>query len=136
MNKSILLIAGLWFTTLSSMASADLIQVDNDKLKSLLAEGVPVVDVRRADEWKETGVVAESHLITFFDKQGSYKPQKWLAALSAVVNPEEPFVIICHSGARSGTVGKWLGKQFDTVYNVESGIASWIKAGNAVTSMP
>jgi len=113
-----------------SVASADLIDIDNEKLQSLIDEGVPVIDVRRLDEWKHTGVVKDSHLLTFFDEKGNYDAQKWLSEMSEVINPEEPFVLICHSGARSSAVGKWLGEQFGTVYNAKAGIMSWIDQDN------
>ena len=115
---------------IASVASADLIDIDNKKLRSLIDEGVPVIDVRRLDEWNETGVIKDSHLMTFFDREGNYDAQKWFDELSESINPEEPFVLICHSGARSLSVGKWLGQQFDTVYNAKAGIVSWIEDDN------
>ena len=56
------LIASFWFTP----AFADRIDIDNNKLKGLIDEGGPVVDVRHLDEWKTTGVIDGSHLLTFF----------------------------------------------------------------------
>jgi len=49
----ILLVAPLWATS----AFADRIDIDNEKLQTLIDEGVPVVDVRRLDEWKSTGII-------------------------------------------------------------------------------
>jgi len=123
---SLALIAPLWITP----AFADRIDIDNEKLQSLIEEGVPVVDVRRLDEWKNTGVIDGSHLLTFFDEKGNYDPKKWMSELSELLNPEEPFVLICQSGARSFNVSDWLGKNFDTVYNVQKGIGHWISRSN------
>ena len=92
----------LSFVTLCSLvfvpvASADLIDIDNEKLQSLIDEGIPVVDVRRLDEWTATGVIKDSHLITFFDEKGNYDAKKWFSALSEVINPEEPFVAVSYT---------------------------------------
>ena len=129
---SLALIAPLWITP----AFADRIDIDNEKLQSLIEEGVPVVDVRRLDEWKNTGVIDGSHLLTFFDEKGNYDPKKWMSELSELLNPEEPFVLICQSGARSFNVSDWLGKNFDTVYNVQKGIGHWISEGNETVAAP
>ncbi len=126
------LVAPLWLTP----AFADRIDIDNAKLKGLIDAGVPVVDVRRIDEWKSTGVIDGSHLLTFFDAKGNYDPKKWLGDLSELINPEEPFVLICQSGARSFNVSDWLGKNFETVYNHQRGIGHWIKEGNKTVSAP
>jgi len=126
------LIASFWFTPVF----ADRIDIDNDKLKGLIDEGVPVVDVRRLDEWKTTGVIDGSHLLTFFDEKGNYDAKKWLGELSELINPEEPFVLICQSGVRSFNVSDWLGKNFETVYNHRNGIGHWIKDGNKTVSVP
>lgn len=111
-------------------AAAELIDIDNHKLKALIAEGVPVIDLRRADEWTRTGVIDGSHLMTFFDKAGRYDAEKWKSVLDSKVSMDKPVILICHSGVRTSIVGKWLSGQMDTVYNVEKGIASWLKSGN------
>ena len=134
MKYLIMLFAGLILLTSANTSQADLTDIDNKQLQSLLDEGVPIVDVRRKDEWQATGVIAGSHLLTFFDEQGRYDANAWLGNLSEVINPEEPFILICHAGMRSLSVGKWLGKNYDTVYNVENGIAHWIKDGLEVGS--
>lgn len=126
------LITSLWITP----AFADRIDIDNAKLKGLIDEGVPVIDVRRLDEWKSTGVIDGSHLLTFFDEKGNYDSGKWLGELSELINTEEPFVLICQSGARSFSVSDWLGKNFDTVYNVQKGIGHWITEGNETVVAP
>ena len=112
------------------LAAADMIDIDNQKLKELMEQGVPVIDVRRADEWSNTGVIEGSHLITFFDKAGKYDAEKWKTALSSKIDAKEPVILICHSGVRTSIIGKWLSEQVETVYNVDEGIVSWLKDGN------
>ena len=112
------------------LAAADMIDIDNQKLKQLMGQGVPVIDVRRAEEWSNTGVIEGSHLITFFDKAGSYDAEKWKTTLSSRIDTKEPVILICHSGVRTSIIGKWLSEQVETVYNVDEGIVSWLKDGN------
>ena len=51
---------------------AEVTRIDNMALERLRARGVPVVDIRTPEEWRATGVIKGSHLLTFFDAQGSY----------------------------------------------------------------
>ena len=48
--------------------------INNSELKELLKKGVRLIDVRRPDEWKETGIVKGSHLLSFFDGRGRVNP--------------------------------------------------------------
>ena len=112
---------------------AELIDIDNTKLQELLASGVPIVDIRTAPEWKQTGVVPGSHRLTFFDEQGRYDIRAWLDSFSKIAKPGDPVIIICRTGNRTGTVGRLLDQQvkYAKVYNVRDGIVAWMKAGNA-----
>ncbi len=136
MNIKSIFTALLFSLALISPASADLTGINNKALQSLIDDGTPVIDVRRLDEWETTGVVEGSHLLTFFDKKGGYDAEKWLAELSELIDPNEPFVLICHSGGRTSNIGRWLGKEFNQVYSVEDGIMGWIKEGNETVAGP
>ena len=48
--------------------------VDNAALKALVDDGVKIVDVRRPDEWRRTGVIPGSALLTAFDAGGRFNP--------------------------------------------------------------
>jgi len=116
-------------------AHADVIQVDNEELKSLLEQGIPLIDVRRADEWKQTGVVEGSHLLTFFDAKGNYDVKQWLADLDQIAPNDQPFILICAVGGRTGNISKLLDRRlgFTGVHNLTKGIRGWIKAGEPTT---
>lgn len=113
---------------------ADVTEIDNQKLKELIAAGVPVVDVRRLDEWEKTGVVQGAHTLTFFDSQGRYDAQKWLMELDKIAGSDEPLILICHSGVRSKSIASLLDKRlgYTSVHNHTLGMADWIKAGMPV----
>lgn len=108
-------------------AKADLKRIDTQEVTELIASGTPVIDIRRIDEWRKTGVIADSHLITFFDDRGRYDAELWLEQLRQSIDPTEPFIVICHMGVRSGSVSKWLGKNFPMVYDAKDGMKQWLK---------
>ncbi|WP_456374889.1 rhodanese-like domain-containing protein [Thiolapillus sp.] len=127
----------LLFSFLLLMAlpvSARVTNIDNAELEKLMAQGVPVIDIRRAEEWQQTGVVKGSHLITFFDKRGNYNVQAWLDKLAPIAGKNDPFILICRTGNRTGTVSRFLDQKlgYTKVYNVQKGITHWIAKGKPV----
>jgi len=121
-------ICGLLFCLMCLSARAELTNVSNLELQALIESGVPVVDVRRADEWAKTGVVEGSHKLTFFDKNGDYDANKWLEQLSQIADKDQPVILICQTGVRSKVVSNWLsnGLGYRQIYNVTDGISHWI----------
>lgn len=111
---------------------AEVINISGDELRSLVTRGVPVVDIRVAWEWRETGVVPGSRKMTFFDDRGGYDAGAWLASLSRVAGRDEPVILICHTGVRSRVIANWLsgGVGYTRVYNVTRGIDDWIRRGH------
>lgn len=103
------------------------------QLKSAIKNGVAVIDIRRAEEWKQYGVIPGSHKITFFDRYGKYDVQKWMGEFTKVVkNLEQPFVLVCAHANRTKAVGKMLSDQggFKKVYELDGGIMyGWIDKG-------
>ena len=125
---------GMALIMLSGVTSAQVLQADHARFVQLVERGVAVIDIRRADEWRDLGVVEGSHLITFFDEHGNYDVNRWLAAVSKVTTPEQPVAILCHVGMRSSAVSRFLVEKvgFEKVFNVKGGIAEWIRYGGAV----
>jgi hypothetical protein len=58
---------------LSGCAKPPYNNLDNEQLQSMLEQGTPIYDIRRPDEWHQTGVIADSQLMTFVDA-GVYCP--------------------------------------------------------------
>ena len=109
-------------------------ELDNRGLAEMMAEGVKVVDIRRPEEWRQTGVVEGSHLITAFDQHGRVMPG-FPSAFQALVARDEPVVLICRTGSRTATLAQALAEQLDyqKVYNVTDGITRWIAEGQMVS---
>ena len=107
--------------------------VGNGALKDLLARGVPIVDLRRQDEWTKTGVVEGSMLITAFDGRGKFQPA-FLDALAKLAGPQDEVILICRTGSRTMAMSRHLSNKmgYAKVYNVQKGITKWIADGNPV----
>ena len=107
--------------------------VNNVTLKSLLAKGTKLIDIRRKEEWDKTGVIEGSHKLTAFDNAGKFV-RTFPAGLKSVASENEPVILICRSGNRSSTIANLLVERagYEKVYNVAEGIVRWIKDGNSV----
>ena len=133
-STSVLYTKVLLFTAMivsSANLFADVIDIDNDRAQELLDGGVPLIDVRTPPEWQHTGVIEDSHLMTFFDADGSYDVDKWLQQLQRVATADEPLMLICAVGGRSNVISRLLDEQlgYTKVHNVARGIKQWIEEG-------
>ena len=120
----------------SSLAFSDVIEIGNIELKSLLQKRIPLIDIRRKDEWKSTGIVENSILMTFFDKNGKANTNKWLKELNEIAKKNDPVILICRTGRRTGIISKFLSEKvgYRLIYDVTDGITDWIKKGNTVVN--
>ena len=108
-------------------AFAEVIDVDDQEMIKLSNDNIPIVDVRRSSEWDQTGVIPNSILLTFFDKEGSYNFDEWFEKLQLEISVTDPIILICRSGKRSKVVANMIDEKFNTIiYNAQSGINSWI----------
>jgi rhodanese-related sulfurtransferase len=135
-KSQLLAIIFLLSVSLFSTVSAEVGQLTNEQVKTLMDENVPIIDIRRPDEWKSTGVIKGSHLLTFFDDKGDYDLDKWLQNLDKIVKKDQKFVLVCRSGNRTGQVTQFLDTQlhYTKVNHLKKGIKRWIGAGDQVVS--
>lgn len=108
-----------------------------DQLAGLAAASV-VIDIRRAEEWQKTGVIAGSRLLTFFDATGSANPEGWLSELAQLATPTEQLVLICRSGQRSRAVLDFLRREtpYQNLAHLAGGILAWQKEAHALIPYP
>ena len=127
-----LIVLTLFFILNSIQLFAEIYEVNNEKIKMLLENDVPLIDIRTEGEWYETGVINSSHLLTFFDKDGSYDFRKWMIELAEISNENGPVIIICRSGRRSRIVSNMIIKKNSEylIYHATNGIKSWIESNN------
>ena len=119
------------FLSITKLAFAEIVNVNNNQIKELSKNNIPIIDIRRTSEWQQTGVVPKSILLTFFDKKGNYNFDKWYNDLSVKINSDKPIILICRTGRRTRIIAEMMDKKFDNViYNAKDGITSWIKENN------
>ena len=137
MPRAILLVTAILAT--AAPLRADVTLVDNAALERLMQRGVPVIDVRTPEEWRTTGIIEGSHLLTFFDAQGNYDVRAWLSDLATIAaRPDDPVALICDSGGRTALISRFLDEQlgFRHVFDVPGGIARWTAEGRPTVDPP
>lgn len=124
-----------WAATAAAASAVE--DVAGAQLAALRAQGAVVIDVRRADEWRGTGVIDGSRRVTAFDASGTLDPA-FINAVTKAVRPDQPVVLVCRSGRRSTAAAHILAEQagFRRLYNLEGGILEWVGDGRALTPCP
>ena len=98
----VLLLSGL-----SACSEPPYTNVDNAQLQSMLERNIPIYDVRRPEEWRQTGVVEGSKLLTFADASGRVRPD-FLGRFTAATGKHDPVILICRTGSRTATLALYL----------------------------
>ncbi|MDH5633931.1 MAG: rhodanese-like domain-containing protein [Gammaproteobacteria bacterium] len=108
--------------------------LDNDELATLLKQGTPVIDIRRPDEWRQTGIISGSQRITFVDGNGRLQPD-FFNRFTAAAGKDEPVILICRTGNRTNVLARMLAEKlgYTKIYNVKNGISHWIREGRPVS---
>ena len=119
---AVLLLAGL-----SACSEPPYSNVDNAQLQAMLEKSIPVYDIRRPEEWRQTGVIEGSDLLTYVDSNGRVMPD-FMHRLTTEVGKHDPVILICRTGSRTSTLARYLVEQmgYTQVYNVRDGIKRWI----------
>lgn len=107
--------------------------LNNDQLQVMLKNNVPIYDIRRPEEWRETGVIEGSQLLTFVDAGGRLQPE-FLEKFTNSIGKDDPVILICHTGSRTSNLARHLVKQlgYTNVFNVSDGINRWIRESRPV----
>ncbi len=95
-----------------------------------------IVDIRTEAEWQASGLIANSHKLQSFDNQGNFDQKKWLNELENMKSsPDQPVILVCRSGNRSGKIGVFLAEQIGmkNIYHLDNGLQSWLNTGHPVS---
>jgi len=112
---------------LLNVEGPDFGNLTNEQLKEKISQGVKVIDIRRPEEWKKTGIVEGSLLLTAFNRRMQIE-KGFAEKLEAMVKKDEEFVLICRSGNRSSVLANALSRRagYTKIQNVSYGIVDWI----------
>ena len=121
----------------AAQAAADVTDIKPKQLRTMQAEGATIIDIRRPDEWAQTGVIEGSHRLTFFDKQGRHDAAAWLAELAKIAGPDDDVVLVCQAGVRTTAVGRYLDQHtaYRKVHQLRRGMVGWLRAGQATVKV-
>ncbi len=118
--------------------AATLGSVNVKQLKTLQAKGVPVIDIRTPQEWKQTGIIKGAHQMMFFDAQGKDHAQEWMSNLAKITKDKSrPLIIYCAHANRTKAVGNWLVDKlgYTHVYELKGGIEyGWRDKGESTVN--
>lgn len=131
--------AGLFATVQADdrLPTAPFANINYAQLVDLLKKGGVLIDIRRPDEWRRTGVIRGSKLITLFDKNGNVQRAFFDKLIRVASKPDQPVAIICRTGHRSRAGAQILRELgYRRVYNVSHGITGWIREGRMVVRGP
>ena len=117
-----------WPPKLIEATSAQLIEARNN--------GTAIVDIRREEEWLETGVIEGAQGITAFTKDGALHPEFRQKFMMLLPNPDTPLLIYCRTGRRTGVLGNALVNQlgFSKIIHLSKGIVGWQEDGHQTIS--
>ena len=119
--------------TLLSVVLPKYTNIDSNGLKKLLSKGIKPIDIRRRDEWENTGIISGSQKITAFDSRGRFI-RTFPAGIKQIAARDAPLVLICRSGDRSSAIANMRAEHagYMQVYNLTGGIVGWLADGNSV----
>ena len=106
-------------------------QMKSDELLEAQAQGAVIVDIRREDEWRKTGIIDGAKTITAFTKAGRLHQDFQQKFLSLVPSLKTPIVLYCRTGNRTTKLGNALVSQlgYSNLSHLHSGITGWFKDG-------
>jgi rhodanese-related sulfurtransferase len=101
----------------------------NQDLKKSLQSGAVLIDIRRPEEWQETGIIGGAELVTAFTKSGKLHPEFQQKFMSLITDRDAPIMLYCRTGNRTTNLGNALVQQlgFSNVSHLSAGITGWQK---------
>ena len=98
-------------------------------VEKMIDDNIVMIDVRRKEEYKRTGVIRNAHLLTFFDEFGNYDMESWMKEFEKIVNSkEQTFILICAHANRTRNIGNFLLEQgYKNTAHLYGGMALWMQ---------
>ena len=111
-------------------------QANPEMFKRAQMDGAIIIDIRREDEWVETGVIDGALTITAFGENGSIHPEFQKKFLNIAPSQNTPIMLYCQIGGRTTRLGNALINQlgYTNVSHLTDGIAGWLADGNIIVT--
>ena len=111
-------------------------QANSEMFKQAQMNGAIIIDIRREDEWKKTGIIDGAITITAFGERGNMHPEFQKKFLNIVPSEKTPIMLYCHVGGRTNSLGNALINQlgYSNVSHLTNGIVGWLADGNKIVN--
>ena len=122
------------FILFTNFVNAEVIDINNRELSSLIEKEIKIVDVRTQNEWKSTGIIKGSFLVSLLNKNKKFIFEEWYAMFEDNFGKNKSIIFICASGVRSNYISHLVQRKKPDlkIYNLEKGINHWIRSGNKI----
>ena len=127
----ILLVIFVFFT---KFVNAEVIDINNRELSDLIKKEIKIIDVRTQNEWKSTGIIKGSFLISLLNKNKKFIFKDWYEMFNNKFGSNKSVIFICASGVRSNYISNLVKQKKPDliIYNLRKGINYWIRSGNKI----
>ena len=117
--------------------NAEVIDIDNSELKNLIEKDINIIDVRTQNEWKSTGIIEGSILISLLDKKNKFIFENWYENFNKKISKNESVIFVCALGVRSKYISNLINKKKPDlkIYNLKKRINDWIRSGNKISRL-
>jgi len=105
-------------------------KLSTSQLEALLRKNIVIIDIRREDEWKKTGIIPNSYRLTFYNKKNEYNMKRWLYIFARLVKSKNnTFVLVSSNSKRAKKVAQILieEKNYKNAHYLDKGINKWIR---------
>ena len=122
------------FILFTKFVKAEVIDINNRELSDLIKKTINIIDVRTQKEWKSTGIIKGSFLVSLLNKNKKFIFEDWFAMFENNFGKNKSIIFICASGVRSNYISHLVQRKKPDlkIYNLEKGINHWIRSGNKI----
>ena len=119
------------FVLFTKFVNAEVIDINIRELTNLIEKKIKIIDVRTENEWKSTGIIKGSFLISLLNENKKFIFEDWYEMFNNKFGKNKSIIFICASGIRSNYISHLVKKKNPDliVYNLKKGINKWIRSG-------
>lgn len=112
----------------SGVSQAVVENLTSQKLIDTQNQGVVIIDIRTPQEWAD-GIIPDSKKIMFFNEKRQPMVSEFMLEFEKLVTTKnQPFILVCRSGSRTGAVTQFLDTKagYTKAAHLAKGIQNWI----------
>ena len=119
------------FVLFTKFVNAEVIDINNRELSNLIEKKIKIIDVRTENEWKSTGIIKGSFLVSLLNENKKFIFEDWYEMFNNKFGKNKSIIFICASGIRSNYISHLVKKKKPDliIYNLKKGINNWIRSG-------